>query len=108
MWDDVDEPVQHGVPMIDVIVPDLPVRALTAAKAHMEDLLREVQLVLLDDARTDTPSDRIPLIQFARRLDASAEEFAAGRRQVRAQALAAAARGDELVTLRLRLPTTAI
>ena len=74
----------------------------------MEDLLREVQLVLLGD---DQRSHQIPgwstLVEIARRLDATAEEFAEGRRQVRLHALEAAAREEEFVTLRLHLPPEA-
>jgi anti-sigma regulatory factor (Ser/Thr protein kinase) len=99
--------------LVDVVVPDLPVQELLRAKAHMEDLLREVQLVLLgDDRRTrDERAHDVPgwsrLVGIARELDDAAGEFAEGRRQVRLQALEAAARGEELVTLRLQLPPEA-
>jgi hypothetical protein len=108
MWDDsADFPPRAGTgrALVEVVVPDLPVRRLVAAKAHMEDLLREVQLVLLGNDRRPL---QIPqwsaLVDIARELDAAAEEFAEGRRQVRLHALEAAARGEEFVTLHLHLP----
>ncbi len=47
------------------------------------------------------------LVDIARNLNPAAQEFAEGRRQIRLHALEAAARGQELVTLRLRLPSDA-
>ena len=53
MWgDSADFPRSGGSEsLVEVVVPDLPVQQLVAAKAHMEDLLREVQLVLLGNDR---------------------------------------------------------
>src|ERR671939_2244994 len=53
MWDDsADYPPKTGTAsLVEVVVPDLPVQPLVAAKVHMEDLLREVQLVLLGNVR---------------------------------------------------------
>ena len=110
MWDDsADYPPKSGTASLaEVVVPDLPVQQLVAAKVHMEDLLREVQLVLLgNDQRPLGISQWSTLVEIARRLDSAAAEFAEGRRQVRMHALEAAARGDELVTLRLHLPPDA-
>jgi hypothetical protein len=110
MWDDsADHPPKEGTAsLIEVVVPDLPVQPLAAAKAHMEDLLREVQLVLLGhEQRPDAIPQWPTLIDIARRLVAAAEEFAEGRRQVRLHALEAAARCEEVVTLHLHLPPEA-
>jgi hypothetical protein len=107
MWDDsADYPPKHQpADSVEVVVPDLPVQQLLAAKTHMEDLIREVQLVLLGhDQRPSALPEWPTLLDIARRLDAAAAEFAEGRRQVRLHALEAAARGEELVTLRLHLP----
>jgi hypothetical protein len=94
--------------LVEVVVPDLPVQPLVAAKAHMEDLLREVQLVLLGNDQRPLGIPRwSSLVDIARRLDAAAGEFAEGRRQVRRHALEAAARGQDLVTLHLYLPPDA-
>jgi hypothetical protein len=111
MWDDsTDHPSRsETVSLVEVVIPDLPVQPLVAAKAHMEDLLREVQLVLLgNDQRPLEIPQWSTLVQIARRLRDAAAEFAEGRRQVRLQALQAAARGQELVTLRLHLPPHAV
>ena len=110
MWDERshDAAASGTAALVEVVVPDLPVQELLAAKAHMEDLLREVQLVLLgDDQRSHEIPEWSTLVDIARHLDASAEEFAEGRRQVRLQALEAAAGGEEFVTLRLHLPPEA-
>jgi anti-sigma regulatory factor (Ser/Thr protein kinase) len=110
MWDDsADYPPSSGTAsLVEVVVPDLPVQQLVAAKAHMEDLLREVQLVLLGNDRQPLGIPRwSTLVNIARQLDAAAEEFAEGRRQVRLHALEAAARGEEFVTLHLHLPAEA-
>ena len=110
MWDDSADypPKTRTTSLVEIVIPDLPVQPLVAAKAHMEDLLREVQLVLLgNDQRPLGMPLWSTLIEIARRLEAAAEEFAEGRRQVRLHALEAAARGQELVTLRLHLPLDA-
>lgn len=105
MW---DEPPEAASEMTEVVIPDLPVRRLIAAKTHMEDLLRELQLVLLDAAVHErTPPYPPSLLALAQRLSSGARAFAEGRRQVKGQALAAAARGQDVVTLRLWLPVTA-
>jgi anti-sigma regulatory factor (Ser/Thr protein kinase) len=110
MWDDSAQypPNRDGGSLVEVVVPDLPVQQLVAAKAHMEDLLREVQLVLLGDHQRPLGIPRwSALVEIARQLDTAAEEFAEGRRQVRLHALEAAARGQDLVTLHLLLPPEA-
>jgi Histidine kinase-like ATPase domain len=110
MWDDSTDrpPESETVSLVEVVVPDLPVQPLVAAKAHMEDLLREVQLVLLgNDRRPLEVPQSSALVDIARELDAAAEEFAECRRQVRLHALEAAARGNEFVTLHLHLPPEA-
>lgn len=110
MWDDSADyaPESGTASLVEVVVPDLPVQQLVAAKVHMEDLLREVHLVLLgNDQRPRRKPQWSTLVAIARRLDAAAAEFAEGRRQIRGHALEAAARGEETVTLRLHLPPDA-
>jgi hypothetical protein len=110
MWDDsADYPPKKGTAsLVEIVIPDLPVQPLVAAKAHMEDLLREVQLVLLgNDQRPLGIPQWSHLVDIARNLNVAAQEFAEGRRQMRLHALEAAARGQELVTLRLHLPADA-
>jgi len=109
-WDDEPAPAAGPAPaLIEVVVPDLPVGPLLRAKSQMEDLLRELQLLLLQhpDPAATSP-ELLPYTRLARRLDAAATQFAEGRRQVRQQALAADMRGLDLVTVHLRLtPQTA-
>jgi hypothetical protein len=110
MWDDsADYPPKTGTPsLVEIIIRDLPVQPLVAAKAHMEDLLREVQLVLLGNDQRPLGIPQWPtLVEIARNLNVAAQEFAEGRRQMRLHALEAAARGQEVVTLRLHLPADA-
>jgi hypothetical protein len=109
MWEErPDAAPDRAAELVEVVIPDLPVQRLIAAKTHMEDLLRELQLIVLDAGSHDrTPSYPEPLLALADRLSSAALHFAEGRRQVKGQALAAAARGQDSVTLCLRLPVTA-
>jgi anti-sigma regulatory factor (Ser/Thr protein kinase) len=101
-------------PERSVVLPDVPVAQLIAAKSHMEDLVRELRLLLVDAARArdarvegggDGPDAGALLV--ARRLDAAVEGFAQGRLQLRSQGMRAAARGARTVTLELSLPVSA-
>lgn len=107
-------------PTHEVVVADLPVAELLAAKEAMDDLLRELQLLLLLDSPLDAASavsersggpdadvERRHERAVADRLDAAARAFDPARRQVREQVSRAAAQGEALVTLRLWLPATA-
>ena len=90
----------------DDVVVDVPARALLAAKEHMDDLLRELQLVLLDIGDGDeehhpSPQRTVEVVALARRLDATARGFDGVRRQVREQVSRAVAAGLDRVTLRL-------
>ena len=93
-----------------VLVDIASARDLLAAKEHLDDLLRELQLVLLDadgpgpGRERDVPRQRgADPVAAARRLDASAQAFDAVRRQVREQVSRAAAAGREQITLHLEL-----
>jgi hypothetical protein len=101
-------------PVFDVVVPDLPAAELLEAKEAMDDLLRELQLLLLSTPAAGTRIPRPPGTsatdeerRVAARLDSAARAFETGRRQVREQVSAAVAAGQELVTLYLRLPASA-
>ena len=98
-------PLPAQQPEFDVVVPDLPVAELLAAEEAVEDLLRELQLVLLAPAATGVDADVDDAA--AARLDRAAREFEQGRRQVREQVTSAAARGEESMALHLRLPASA-
>lgn len=103
----------------EVVLPPLDAADLLAAKESMDDLLRELQLVLLAPQDLSPHSaeaeglgggglqdeDAAPDgMDIARRLDAAARRFDAVRRQVRHQVNLAAAAGQEVVRLRLLLP----
>ncbi len=99
----------QGERPVEVVIPDIAVAPLLVAKAHMEDLIRELQLSLIGyESGAATTLTTPPVVHLARRLDAAAQEFADGRRQIRVQALTAAARGDTILTLRLHLPPSAL
>ncbi|WP_194905684.1 ATP-binding protein [Quadrisphaera sp. INWT6] len=112
-------PGRAGEP--DVVLPALDAADLLAAKEGMDDVLRELQLILLAprppqdhqgasaDADGSTRSIRsissgAPGLELARRLDAAARGFDGVRRQVRQQVSLAVARGEHTVQLRLDLP----
>ncbi|WP_298806018.1 hypothetical protein [uncultured Pseudokineococcus sp.] len=91
-----------------VVVPDVPARELLAAKEHMDDLLRELQLVLLDVGGRD--GTRAPSVQrtddvvrVAAGLDAAARAFDGVRRQVRERVSRSVVAGEERVSLHLRV-----
>jgi len=98
-------PMPAQEPQVDVRVPDLPVAELLEAEEAVEDLLRELQLLLL--APTATGTGTAADEAAAEGLDSAAREFEQGRRQVREQVAQAAARGDVVVELRLQLPASA-
>lgn len=122
-------------PTHEVLLRDLPVGELLGAEEAMDDLLRELQLLLLATpavgvaladggqhpegagqvveldrpgrpARADQEAHDAGL-GLAARLDAAARAFEAGRRQLREQVAAAEAGGSSTVTVLLRLPASA-
>jgi len=108
-WDEPDDVPgasgTRGAALVPVTIPDLPVPELVAAKEHLEDLVREVQLALLDPTgHPGASADQGVTLDVARRLDAAARAFHDVRHEVREQALRAAARGDARVTLQLLVP----
>ncbi len=100
-------------PTHEVVVAELPVAELTAAEEAVDDLLRELQLLLLAtppggvDLRSPRAGRPGGEQEVAARLDAAARAFEPVRRQVRDQVATAAAGGRALVALRLRLPASA-
>lgn len=81
-----------------VLLRDLPTAALVEVKARGEDLGREVALIV-----RHANGYGARLLEVARRLDRLMHDLAPMRRAIRAQALAAAARGDERVDLELHV-----
>lgn len=103
----------------EVVLPLIDAADLLAAKEHMDDVLRELQLVLLaraDGADSADASDgaepsagdparvSAPGLEVARRLDRAARDFDDVRRQVRHQVSRAVAAGQERVAVVLQLP----
>ncbi|MGQ7297740.1 ATP-binding protein [Quadrisphaera sp. KR29] len=98
----------------EVVLPALDAADLLAAKESMDDMLRELQLVLLDprdgSASSRAADDRVDAgpaadgLDLAHRLDTAARRFDAVRRQVRQQVSLAVASGEAVVRLRLVLP----
>jgi len=95
--------LQPGVQeVLQVQLAALDAAELLAAKEQMDDVLRELQLLLLSDgAALTTPTEAD--LGVARALDAAARDFDDVRRQVRAQVSLAVATGQRLVVLRLDL-----
>lgn len=100
----LDEVARSGASR--VLLPALDAPSLLAAKEAMDDVLRELQLVLLASGPS-SPADEAEL-GVARRLDRAARDFDDVRRQVRLQVSRAVAAGQPLVALELDLlPGTA-
>ena len=97
---------------VTVVLPDVPVDDLLAAKMRVEDLIRDLKLVLLSaslpgdggSAAGTAPEDEV---QLARRLDAAVARFDRTRVQMRSQALQASARGERTTTLHLTVSRSA-
>ncbi|RJK94189.1 ATP-binding protein [Vallicoccus soli] len=96
---------------VRVVLRDVPVAALLAAKSHMEDLVRELRLVLLDAGRARPAAEGegtgAAALLVARRLDEAVEDFAEGRLQLRGLGMRARANGEAVATLELTLPPSA-
>ena len=93
---------------VAAVIDDLPVQEMLAAKARMEDLVRDLRLALLhhEQGRPEEgggPDHDEEEVEVARRLDAAVREFADGRTQLRRQVFAAASRGQRRVDLVVRL-----
>ena len=90
-----------------ITVPDLPAADVISAKTHMDDLLRELQLVLLHERAPRQEAARTPgatdFTGLAHRLDSAARDFESARLQIRSQALRAHESGADRVTLELSL-----
>jgi len=102
--------------VVEAVIEDLPVQDMLAAKARMEDLVRDLRLALLHHQQLEqghpagggatavgTDEEEVAV---ARRLDAAVRDFADGRSQLRRQVLAAANRGQRRVDLVVRLPAS--
>lgn len=83
---------------------DIDVQAMLDSRAHTEDLLRELQLSLLNSTwQVTTGATPPPVVQLARRLTSATDEFHEPRRQMYNQSLAAAQHHQAHTTLHLLL-----
>jgi hypothetical protein len=102
-WPDLDRTALYTVRLGAV-----PTQPLLDAKAHIDNVVREVTLVRRQQPTSESDSDRT---KFARELGELADvvtgEFAEARTEMKRQALEAARRGDSVTNLELRLPMSA-
>ncbi len=98
---EVDHP---GDGRFTVRLGDVPTDLLLAAKEHMDNLGREFALAA--NGASSGESAQLPA-DMANMVETLLNRFAIARQAIKAQALAAAARGDERTTLTLHLPLAA-
>jgi anti-sigma regulatory factor (Ser/Thr protein kinase) len=103
MWSDPEDSANSPPASVPVDL-EVDVATMLESQAHTDDLVRDLQLTLLNaTARvTHTPSPR-QVVHLARRLDAATEEFDDARRQIHTQALIAAAQDQTRTELHLHL-----
>ncbi len=90
-------------PEVDVDVK-IDVQAMLSSRAHTEELVRDLQLTLLNAANQDAPTEaKAQVVDLARRLDAANEDFHEARRQIYNQTISARRDHRTETTLRLRL-----
>jgi GAF domain-containing protein len=97
---DVDESQQ----VFAVTLGDVPTDLLLAAKAHVDNLIREFSLATTG-AKTGASMAVPP--HLAALIDVIMNQFAEPRQAIKRQALAAATRGDERTFLTMTMPATA-
>jgi anti-sigma regulatory factor (Ser/Thr protein kinase) len=104
LWSDEVWPAHPGADAAVDVELDIDVRAMLDSRAHTDDLVRELQLTLLNAAyRVTTSTATDSVLRLARRLDSANEEFHEARLQILSQALWAAKHRQERTTLQLRL-----
>ena len=90
-----------GPDLFLVELGDVPTDLLVAAKAHIDNLVRELSLVAAGGGESELPQPLAVLV------DSVMHDFAAPRDEIKRQALSAAHREQPLTHLTLRLPLTA-
>lgn len=106
-WPDLDELEEwepQGEERYTVHLGDVPTGLLLAAKAHVDNLVREFSLAATGARQGSTAA--VPP-HLAEMIDAVVHRFAEPRESIKRQALAAAHRGDDHVRLELSLPLSA-
>jgi anti-sigma regulatory factor (Ser/Thr protein kinase) len=106
MWPDEPWPAAGAADDDDVVDVTLntDVEQMLASRAHTEELVRDLQLTLLNAADRHAPTESTePVVDLARRLDSANEVFHEARRQMYNQTVSAHKRGHAQTTLRLKL-----
>lgn len=104
LWSDDPWPAPSVADAELAIEMDIDVRAMLASRSHTDDLVRELQLILLDaTSRVTTSAADEAVVRLAQRLDSANEEFGEARLQVLRQSLLAAKHRQDRTTLHLRL-----
>ena len=99
-WEDLEPAVEER---FTVVLGDVPTDLLLQAKAHIDNVVRELSL-----ARDAEGADAAELPEHIARLVASVVDgFGAARDAIKRQALAAAGRGEARACLTLHLPASA-
>lgn len=106
MWPDEPWPAAGSAHAdADVAVAlEIDVAAMLASRAHTDELVRDLQLTLLNAADRHAPTESTePVVDLARRLDSANEIFHEARRQMYNQTISAHKHGHAQTTLRLML-----
>lgn len=90
----------HHLPDAGIeVVVDIDVQAMLDSRAHTDDLVRDLQLTLLDTTRDCPPH----IVALGRRVDVANQEFHEPRRQMYNQTVSAARHHHDQTTLHLLL-----
>ncbi|HXR41273.1 MAG TPA: SpoIIE family protein phosphatase, partial [Acidothermaceae bacterium] len=102
-WDDDVLALLATEPQYQVVLGDVPTDLLLAAKAHVDNVVRELTLASYEHADDHTPSEAAGALgdQLAELVHDVVTGFSEARQSIKRQALAAAARGDERTRLTL-------
>lgn len=98
-WDDHGD--ESAETHFDIVLGDVPTELLIAAKAHIDNVVREFTL-----AATTSGSQAVPE-QLGQLIDTVVHGFAQARDAIKRQALSAAHRGESRTRLALHLPLSA-
>ena len=107
LWGEAEDPAAPAHACVSVNL-EVDVAAMLDSQAHTDDLVRDLQLTLLNATSRVTQTASPPeIVHLARRLDAATEEFDDARRQIHTQALIAAEQGKTRTELHLHLHRSA-
>jgi GAF domain-containing protein/anti-sigma regulatory factor (Ser/Thr protein kinase) len=92
-------------PLYTVELGDVPTDLLVAAKAHIDNLIREFTLAAAGDISGST--GKVPM-ELAQLIDTVVHRFAEARQAIKRQAIAAAMRGEQRTHLQVSLTLSAV